>query len=119
MLAGGQGHADCTMAGSQPYRDSQRLAALVNQVGDVIAEALAPKTRDSYNRVFQEYRGFVHSLGLSNILLLNPGVVVLYLSHLFQKGIASNTLFSIASSLSYVFKFQGGQIVTLSYRLCY
>ena len=107
------------MAGSKPYTDSRRMAALLNQAGDVIAGALAPKTRESYNRIFHEYRGFAHSLGLSNILLLNPGVVVLYLSHLFQKGIASNTLFSIASSLSYVFKFQGGQIVTLSYRLCY
>ena len=79
------------MVRPEPHRDPQRMAALVDQAGDVIAGALASKTRESYTKIFQEYKGFAHSLGLSNILLLNPGVVVLYLSHLFQKGLASNT----------------------------
>ena len=96
------------MVRPEPHRDPQRMAALVDQAGDVNAGALASKTRESYTKIFQEYKGFAHSLGLSNILLLNPGVVVLYLSHLFQKGLASNTLFSRVSALAYVIKLQGG-----------
>ena len=83
------------------------VAAMVRKAGEIITEALAPKTRDSYNRIFNEYQVFVASLGFSSILLDNPGAVILYLTSLFQKGLASNTLFSRASALAYILKLRG------------
>ena len=85
------------------------MAALVEEAGEVIAGSLAPKSRQVYNKVFKDYQTCVATLGYSSILLNNPGLVVLFLSQLFKKGLAASTLLSKVSALSYIFKLQGGQ----------
>ena len=85
------------------------MAALVKEAGEVISGSLAPKSREAYNKVFQDYQKCVKSLGYSSIVLNNPGLVVLFLSQLFKKGLAASTLLSKISALSYIFELQGGQ----------
>ena len=92
------------MAGLNPDTCTPRLATLVEQAGEVISEALAPHSRQAYNRIFNEFKMFVDSLGFPSVSLANPGVIVLYLTDLFQKGFASATLLSRTSALAYVLK---------------
>ena len=85
------------------------VASLVTTAGEVIAGSLAPKSRQAYNRIFKEYQVFSSALGFTSVTLENPGTIILYLSHLFNNGIAANTLFSRASALAYVLKLRGVQ----------
>ena len=84
------------------------MAAWVEE-GAVIAGSLAPKSREMYNKTYQDYKSFVQSLGYSSILLDNPGLLILYLSHLFKNGLAASTRLSKMSALSYNFKLLGHQ----------
>ena len=81
----------------------------MNSAGEIIAGSLAPKSRQAYNNIFKEYQVFSTALGFTSVSLENPGMIILYLSHLFNKGIAANTLFSRASALAYVLKLRGVQ----------
>ena len=95
------------MAGLNPDTCTPRLATLVEQAGEVISHALAPHSRQAYNRIFNEFKMFVDSLGFPSVSLANPGVIVLYLTDLFHKGFASATLLTRTSALAYVLKLQG------------
>ena len=85
------------------------MAALVEEAGAVISGSLAPKSREIYNKTYQHYKSFAQSLGYAGILPGNPGLLILYLSHLFKNGLASSTLLSKVSALSYSFKLHGHQ----------
>ena len=76
----------------------------MSTAGHLINSSLASSTRDNYKKVLEDLQAFAINHGWSGSLPANPGVIILFITDLFLKGLAATTLFSRISALSYMHK---------------
>ena len=88
------------------------MAALVKTAGKLIEGSLAPRTRDTYNKVMKELLLLDKELGFAGRMPVNPGVVIIFLTQQFNKGFASTTLLSKSSAIAFLHKINNHQDVT-------
>ena len=69
--------------------------------------AVSASTVQTYQHTWKQFQNFAREIKVDQILPANPGVIVLYISHLFKSGLASSTIFSKLSAISYVHKIHG------------
>ena len=77
---------------------------------NLIAASLSNATVNSYNRTLLEYHQFINSLSPDyGSFPSNPGHVVLFIAHLFNKGLSPATITSKLSAISYLHKLHSRQ----------
>ena len=92
------------MAPKGPSPGSSRLDALVDCSSNLISNAISKDTKQSYESNFNGFISFLRGLKISSGLPVNPGHEVLYISHLYQSGLAYSTILSKLSSIAYFHK---------------
>ena len=97
------------LAPEGPSTSSNRLASLVDCSSQLIASSISHETRASYEANYNSFKNFLISQQFPTDLPSNPGHVVLYIAHLFLSGLASSTIVSKLSSISYFHKLYSQQ----------
>ena len=83
------------------------MAALEVTASNLLASSLSESTLKSYNATLNEFRSFVISLGpYYQSPKPNIGHVILFISHLFNKGLSAQTITTKMSAITYYFKLQ-------------
>ncbi len=84
------------------HKVPKKLASLVATTAEMALASLAPSSLKAYNKVVVEFKEFV--LGLDFRLFdfpVSPFVVAIFMSSLYRKGVASSTIASKLSALSF------------------
>lgn len=95
------------MAATVPGARPPRLAPLVTEASSLIQASLSSQTRISYEKSFANLCDFLKSIDISANLPINPGHLVLFISHLFNKGLASSTIISKMSAVTFIHRLNG------------
>ena len=81
------------------------MASLEPIAVNLISSALSTNTTKNYNATLKEYSSFIAKLQPSSQPFpANPGHLVYYIAHLFQRGLVSSTITTKLSSISYFHK---------------
>ena len=78
-----------------------------NLTNDLLRSALAPRSRQAYNRALQRYKSFAAKYHLPSSLPISVTNLANFISYSFYKGSPASTLSSILSGLAYFHKIQG------------
>ena len=86
------------------------MATLESISVDLIQHALSEATTKSYNATLVDFQTFIGSIDSNYTgLPANPSHVILYIAHLYNKGLAATTILTKLSAISYLHKLRYGQ----------
>ena len=94
-----------------------RRADLLNCATTLIFKALNPKTKNFYNRILKTYKIFLVSMSRTWHCPYPVTDLLAFITHLHQKGLASATIKSYLSALSYFNKLYGGNDTTKAFAI--
>ncbi|KAK2188217.1 hypothetical protein NP493_140g04020 [Ridgeia piscesae] len=82
---------------------------LRDTVGMLLQASLAPSSRLQYERAWYKLVGFLHSLGLVPVLPVPIYIMMFFIAHLHNAGLAPASIISYVSAISYFHKINGFQ----------
>ena len=82
---------------------------LRDTVGMLLQASLAPSTRLQYERAWAKLVGFFHSLALVPVLPVPIYIMMLFIAHLHNAGLAPASIISYVSAISYFHRISGHQ----------
>ncbi len=92
------------MASQHPSSGAGQLFPLADQLSSLVLQFLAPSTSQFYNSTLSQFYDFLINLHPGyNPFPVNAGHVGLYVTHLFNKGLAGSTITSRVSALSFAY----------------
>ena len=92
------------------------MASLEQVAVNLISSSLSASTTKNYNTTLREYSAFISKLHPNvSPFPANPGHLVYYIAHLFQKGLVSSTIVTKLSPISYYHKLKSFPDPTTSF----